>query len=219
MIRVALADDHPLFREGLRKALSISSDFTLVGEAGDGEAALELCRKETPDVLILDVSMPRCDGFGVLGQLARVSPRTRAIVLTVHLEREIEERALSGGARGFLQKDSSARTIVRAVHAVFDGEVWASRFASSRVLASAGPRTALDTLTGRENEMLAYLGRGLMNREIADKTGLSEKTVASHIASLVGKLGVRSRLEAAILARRHARSRPTRKRETGGKGE
>ena len=216
MIKVALADDHPLFREGLGKALSMAADISVVGEAADGEAALELCRRETPDVLILDVSMPRCDGFGVLDQLSRVSPRTRAIVLTVHLEREIEERALSGGARGFLQKDSSAQTIVRAVRAVFDGQVWASRFASSRLLASSGPRTALDTLTARENEMLAYLGRGLMNREIADKTELSEKTVASHIASLVGKLGVRGRLEAAILARRHARTRPTRKRESRG---
>src|SRR5213075_1862912 len=119
MIKVALADDHPLFRECLRKALSMATDISLVGEAEDGEAALELCGAQAPDVLILDVSMPRCDGFGVLGQLSRVSPRTRAIVLTVHLEREIEERALSGVARGFLQKDSSAQTIVRAVHAVF----------------------------------------------------------------------------------------------------
>ncbi|MEO8431542.1 MAG: response regulator transcription factor [Acidobacteriota bacterium] len=214
---MALADDHPLFREGLRKVLSMASELDLIGEAADGEAALELCRRLHPDILVLDVSMPRCDGFGVLAELPKAAPQTRAIMLTVHLEREVEERALAGGARGFLQKDSSAATILRAIRAVAGGQVWASRFAASRILSAAAPRMPVDTLTARESEMLAFLGRGMMNREIAEKTGLSEKTVASHVASLVAKLGVRGRLEAAMLARRYARSRPSRKRD-GGEG-
>jgi|SRR5215471_3285572 len=204
MIRIAVADDHPLFREGLRKALSVGSDLQIVGEASDGQQALDLCAKERPDVLVLDLTMPRCDGFGVLEQLRRVSPATRALVLTVHMEREFEERSLASGARGFLQKDSSVPTILRAVRSVASGGVWASRESTSRVLATAGPRERdpFESLTTREREILDLLRQGLKNREIARQTDLSEKTIAAHVASLIAKLGVRGRVEAAVLARR-----------------
>jgi DNA-binding NarL/FixJ family response regulator len=205
MIRIAVADDHPLFREGLRKALSMGADLQLVGEAADGQQALDLCGREKPDVLVLDLTMPRCDGFGVLEQLRRVSPSTRALVLTVHMEREFEERSLASGARGFLQKDSSVPTILKAVRAISSGRVWASRESTSRVLSSTGAEGRWDpfeSLTAREREILDFLRQGLRNREIAGQTGLSEKTIATHIASLIGKLGVRSRVEAALLARR-----------------
>ncbi len=203
MIRIAIADDHPLFREGLRKALSMSAEISLVGEAADGNAALLLVGLEKPDVLILDLTMPRCDGFGVLEQLSAASPETRAIVLTAHLEREIEERAVAAGARGFLHKDSSVETILRAIRSVAGGGIWASRMATSAVLTRAPASAPLDSLTARERGVLSLLGRGMMNREIASKTGLSEKTVASHVASVIGKLGLRGRVEAALLARRY----------------
>lgn len=204
LIRVATAEDHPVFREGLRKALSMGADLVLVGEASDGEAALVMVAQEKPDVLVLDITMPRCDGFGVLDQLPRVSPSTRALVLTGHLEREFEVNAVASGARGFLHKDSSVESILRAVRAVAGGQVWASRGATSTVLRqSAAEADPLDVLTTREREILAFLGRGMMNREIAAKTSLSEKTVASHVASLISKLGLRGRVEAAILARRY----------------
>lgn len=204
MIRIALADDHPLFREGLRKALSVGTDMAVVGEASDGQAALELCGREKPDLLILDLSMPRCDGFGVLDQLHRVSPGTRALVLTVHLERRYEEESLGAGAGGFLQKDAPVPTILKAVRTVAAGQTWASRRSTSRVLRSvddsAGPR---EVLTAREREVLALLGRGLKNQEIAREISLSQKTVATHVGSLIAKLGVRSRVEAALLASRY----------------
>lgn len=204
IIRVATAEDHPVFREGLRKALSMGADLQLVGEASDGQAALEMVAIEKPDVLVLDLTMPRCDGFGVLEQLPRVSPATRALVLTGHLEREFEVKAVASGARGFLHKDSSVESILRAVRAVASGQVWASRAATSTVLReSAASADPLDVLTSREREILSFLGRGMMNREIAVKTSLSEKTVASHVASLIAKLGLRGRVEAAILARRY----------------
>lgn len=203
MIRVAIADDHPLFREGLRKALSMSAELQLVGEAADGKAALLLVEREKPDILILDLTMPRCDGFGVLEQLAGVAPQTRALVLTAHLEREFEERAVASGARGFLHKDSSVAVILRAIRAVAGGGIWASRMATSAVLSRAAAAAPLDSLTARERGILGLLGRGMMNREIASKTGLSEKTVASHVASVIGKLGLRGRVEAALLARRY----------------
>jgi DNA-binding NarL/FixJ family response regulator len=206
MIRIAIADDHPLVREGLRKAISVGADLRLVGEAEDGQQALDLVAREKPDVLVLDLTMPRCDGFGVLEQLPRVSPSTRTLVLTVHLEREVEERSLASGARGFLRKDSSVPTILKAVRAIASGSIWASRQSTSRVLSSSAPERRLEpleSLTGREREILDFLRRGLRNREIAQQTGLSEKTIGSHIASLIGKLGVRSRVEAALFARRH----------------
>jgi two-component system response regulator DegU len=206
MIRIAIADDHPLFREGLRKALSVGSDLQLVGEASDGRQALALCAQERPDVLVLDLTMPLCDGFRVLEQMGTVSPSTRTLVLTVHLEREFEEKSLSSGARGFLQKDSSVTTILAAVRAVAGGGLWANRQTTSRVLRSkVGEQKTLDPLaclTAREREILDFLCLGLRNREIARRTSLSEKTVATHVASLIGKLGVGSRVEAALLARR-----------------
>jgi len=208
MIRIAVADDHPLFREGLRKALSVGADLQLVGEASDGRQALALCAQERPDVLVLDLTMPHCDGFAVLKQMAEVSPSTRTLVLTVHLEREFEEKSLSSGARGFLQKDSSVATILAAVRAVAAGGVWANRQTTARILRSGGNAQStgnpLDRLTAREREILDFLCQGLRNREIAQRTGVSEKTVASHVASLIVKLGVGSRVEAALLARRHA---------------
>jgi DNA-binding NarL/FixJ family response regulator len=203
MIRVAIADDHPVFREGLRKALATGADLQLVGEASNGEDALAMAAREKPDVLVLDLTMPRCDGFGVLEQLPRVSPATRALVLTARLEREVEVQAVAAGARGFLQKDSSIDLILRAVRSIAGGQVWASRVATSAVLSEAGAEEPFESLTARERGILALLGRGLMNREMAAKTGLSEKTVASHVASLISKLGLRGRVEAALLARRY----------------
>jgi DNA-binding NarL/FixJ family response regulator len=204
MIRVAVADDHPLFREGLRKALSLGTDLQLVGEASDGEQALRVCTEHRPDVLVLDVTMPRCDGFGVLEQIKRVAPETQVLVLTAHLEREYELRALAAGARAFLQKDGSVQIILKAIRAVAAGEVWASRLGSAEVLARLAPDHPLAGLTSRERNVLTLLGRGMMNREVAAKTGLSEKTVASHVANLISKLGVRGRVDAALIARRYA---------------
>jgi DNA-binding NarL/FixJ family response regulator len=203
MIRVVIADDHPLFREGLRKALSMDPELRLVGEAVNGDECLAICGREHPDVLILDVTMPQCDGFGVLERLPRTAPTTRAVVLTVHLERSFEERALAAGARGFLQKGSSASMILQAVRAVAAGQIWATRVGTAQVLAGSPVVEVMSSLTSREREVFSFLGRGLMNREIAQETGLSEKTIASHVASLISKLGVRGRVAAALLARRY----------------
>lgn len=207
MIRVAIADDHPVFREGLRKAIATARDIVLAGEARDGHEALQLCTREKPDLLVVDLAMPRCDGFGVLEQLFRVSPKTRALVLTAHATRAFEERSLAAGASGFLQKDSSVATILKAMRAVSAGEVWASRIGASNVLSSRSRRkssSVLPALTKREEEILILLGQGMRNREIARQTGVSEKTIATHLVNLTEKLGVRSRLEAALLGRKYA---------------
>jgi len=202
-----VADDHPLFREGLRKAISTEPTLLLVGEASDGQEALALCARETPRVLLLDIAMPRCDGYGVLEQLSRVSPETRALIITAHAERAFEEKALAKGAAGFVQKDASVSSILQAIRAVAQGEVWASRAASFRMLRrhdSRGEDRLFGRLTAREREILGLLGQGLRSRQIAVRTGLSERTVAVHVSNLIQKLGVRSRVEAALLARQYA---------------
>ena len=206
-LRVAVADDHPLFREGLRKAISTEPTLLLVGEASDGQEALVLCGREKPRVLLLDIAMPRCDGYGVLEQLSRVSPDTRALIITAYAERAFEEKALAAGAAGFVQKDASISTILQAIGAVARGEVWASRAASFRVLRrrdSSAEDRVFGRLTAREREILGLLGQGLRSREIAVRTGLSERTVSVHVGNLIQKLGVHSRVEAALLARQYA---------------
>jgi DNA-binding NarL/FixJ family response regulator len=206
-VRVAIADDHPLFREGLRKAISTDPAMFLVGEAADGQEALALCAREAPRVLLLDIAMPRCNGYGVLEQLFRVSPETRALIITAYAERSFEEKALAAGAAGFVQKDASVTTILKAIRSVADGELWATRAGTSRVLRrrdSKGEDRLFGALTSREREILALLGHGLRSRQIALRTGLSERTVSVHVANLTQKLGVRSRVEAALLARQYA---------------
>jgi DNA-binding NarL/FixJ family response regulator len=202
-----VADDHPLFREGLRKAISTEPTLLLVGEAADGQEALALCAREAPRVLLLDIAMPRCDGYGVLEQLSRVSPDTRALIITAYAERAFEEKALAAGAAGFVQKDASISTILQAIRAVARGEVWASRAASFQVLRrsdSKGEDRVFGRLTAREREILGLLGQGLRSGQIAARTGLSERTVSVHVGNLIQKLGVRSRVEAALLARQYA---------------
>src|ERR1700687_3376279 len=121
MIRIVVADDPPIFREGLRKTLSSGAELRVVGEASNGDQALALCAKIRPDVLVLDLEMPRCDGFVVLDRLSRISPGTRTVVLTARVDRESQPRALAAGARAFLRKDTTLDVILEAVRAVAAG--------------------------------------------------------------------------------------------------
>jgi DNA-binding NarL/FixJ family response regulator len=212
VIRVAIADDHPIFREALRLAVALDPEIQIIGEAGDGNKALKLCSRERPDVLLLDLKMPRCNGFVVLEQIFRVAPSTRVLVVTAQHGAELEERLLVAGARGYIAKGSLlASTVNKAIRAVAAGEIWATRVGISRVLASAkpvkdrrrhAPPPARPLLTAREAEVLGLIQQGLRNREIAGRTGVSEFTIGTHVAKITRKLGVRSRAEAALLWRR-----------------
>jgi two-component system nitrate/nitrite response regulator NarL len=213
LIRVVIADDHPVFREGLRQAVSIDAEIRIVGEADDGDEALAQCGQHRPDVLLLDLKMPRCNGFIVLEQIFRVAPSTSVLVVSGQPQADLEEKLLAAGARGYLAKSGlQAVTVLKAVRAVASGEIWASRVAVSRVLSSAPVRRDAPeppgpprwpVLTAREQEVLGLIEQGLRNREIARRTGISEFTIGTHVANLTRKLGVRSRAEAAVLWRRY----------------
>lgn len=204
-VDVVLADDHAIFRAGLRGALERGSGLCVVGEAGSGLEAMRLCLRLKPEILIFALEMPG-GGYELLLELQRVSPGTRALVLSTRSNPDIEERAIRGGACGFLRKTASESAILQAARAVARGEIWAGRRATSRLLKARLARSRSHPgpapLSAREWEVLRLLALGCRNRDIAERLGSSEKTIASQVASIVCKLGVRGRVAAAITGRR-----------------
>jgi DNA-binding NarL/FixJ family response regulator len=207
MITVLIADDHPVVRQGISVLLSVHDDMVVVGEAADGQEALELTGQLQPDVLLLDLKLPGLDGVAVLGQLPERSARTRALVLTSAADQAQVTLALRAGAAGFLYKDIDPDALVRAIRSVHDGHTLLAREAaallSSRPAGQDG--RGIDSLTSREREVLGLLADGRSNREIAKALGVSEKTVKTHVSSVLAKLGVADRTQAAVLAVRQAR--------------
>jgi DNA-binding NarL/FixJ family response regulator/signal transduction histidine kinase len=198
--RVVIADDHTLVRQGLRRLLEETGQVEIVGEATDGEAALEVVTREQPDILLLDIQMPKLGGLGVLEQLraASTATPTRVLVMTTFAQDETVFQAVRLGARGYLLKDASAAELQAAIATVAGGGTLLTP-AAAGLLAERLHRP--DALTAREREVLGLVAEGLRNKEIAARLGASEKTVQFHIANLFGKLGAQSRTEAVRLAR------------------
>lgn len=208
MIRVLVADDHPVVRQGLRTFLDLQDDITVVGEAGDGARAVELVRELAPDVLLLDLKMPVLDGLGTLGELTGAA--TRVLVLTSVSDRADVGPAMRAGASGFLYKDVDPTALVRAVRAVHSGQVLLAPEAAEAMLAGGeGARPAGGPpvpLTDREREVLKLIAAGRSNREIARSLAVAEKTVKTHVSNVLMKLGVQDRTQAALYAVRHGLS-------------
>jgi DNA-binding NarL/FixJ family response regulator len=206
-ITVGLADDQPLVRSGLRMIVEGEPDLCVVGEAGDGEAAVALVADTTPDVLLLDVQMPGLDGLAAMEQIARTQATTRVLMLTTFDLDEYVYRAMRAGASGFLLKDMQGEDIVTAIRQIARGadallapaltRRLVDRFAVGPPRPSAG---GLDRLTDREVDVLRLLGRGLSNAEIASELFIGETTVKTHVARVLMKLGLRDRVQAAIVA-------------------
>ena len=207
-ITVLIADDHPVVRQGLRVLLSVQDDIAVVGEAADGREAVDLATVLAPGVILLDLKLPGLDGLGVLAELRDRGLPARALVLTSAADPASVTLAMRAGAAGFLYKDVDPDALVRAVRSVNDGNTLLAPEAAGLLVRSGRGGEAmhgLGALTGREREVLAQIAEGRSNREIARLLGVSEKTVKTHVSSVLGKLGVADRTQAALYAVRHSR--------------
>ncbi|MFB4300476.1 response regulator [Actinomadura sp. NTSP31] len=206
-IRVLIADDHPVVRQGLRTFLSIQDDIEVVGEAADGTSAVTLAESLEPDIVLMDLKMPGADGVTALTELRARGVGARVLILTSVTERGHVLPAVRAGAAGYLYKDVDPRALVQAIRAVHDGHVLFAPDAAEAVLRSESGREPADrglaALTEREREVLVHIACGRSNREIARALVVSEKTVKTHVSNLLMKLGVQDRTQAALYAVRN----------------
>ncbi len=195
--RVVIAEDHTIVREGLRFLLSAAPDLEIVGEAGDGREAIQCAERLKPDLIVTDLSMPRMNGMEAVREIKKRSAATKVLVLTVHKTEEYILAALQAGADGYLLKDSTHAELLMAVKHVLSGRRYISPGISDQVLEgylegkkSGGVRTAWDSLSAREREVLKLIAEGFRNKEIAEQLCISVKTVEKHRANLMGKLNL-----------------------------
>jgi DNA-binding NarL/FixJ family response regulator len=207
VIRVLVADDQTVVREGLVMLLGLSPGIEVVDAAGDGDEAVRLARRHRPDVVLMDLRMPRCDGVAATRQILEELPNTRVIVLTTYADDESVFAALEAGARGYLTKDAPAAEIQRAIRLVYAGEALldpsVQRRLIERAVGSATPAAATsypDGLTQREVEVLREIAAGYSNREIADRLSISETTVKTHVNNIFTKANLRDRAQAVVYA-------------------
>jgi DNA-binding NarL/FixJ family response regulator len=208
-VRILLADDQPLLRTGFRMVLGAEDDLDIVGEAGDGSEAVDLARRLLPDVVLMDIRMPRLDGVAATRAIVDARLPVRVLILTTFDLDEYVVGALRAGASGFLAKDVPAEDLVTAIRTVAAGEAVVAprilkrlldRFADSLPDPSSTPPKALDSLTEREREVLIQVARGLSNAEIAGALSVSETTIKTHVGHVLTKLGLRDRVQAVVLA-------------------
>lgn len=201
-ITVLLADDHSVVRQGLRMFLGLDPDLEVVGEARDGEEAVRCTRELEPDVVLMDILMPGMDGIEATTTIRRQMPDTEVIALTSVLEDEKVFSAIRAGAIGYLLKDTEADELCRAIKAAAAGQVQLSPAAAARLMRQVRAPEDPDELTPRELDVLRLLAHGLANKEIARDLGIGEKTVKTHVSSILSKMGVLSRTQAALQALR-----------------
>lgn len=210
-IKVVIADDHTLFREGLRRILSLEKEILVVGEASRGDEVTKAVEKGKPDVLLLDLKMPKADLIQTLLDVKEKHPHTKVLVLTAYSEEENILNAAKGGARGYVLKGASSSALLQAIKTVHEGDLWVDREISSAEVFKEiaftrslppedGPKNEiLQSLTKREIEILKLVAEGLTNEEIGKKVFISEKTVKTHLTNIFAKLRVNNRFKAALM--------------------
>jgi two-component system, NarL family, nitrate/nitrite response regulator NarL len=214
-IRIVIADDHPIFRDGLRRLLEAESDLKVIGEAADGGEAVKLARQLEPDILLLDLAMPRTPGLEALREMSsgQGSNAVRVILLTAAAEKNQIVEALQLGARGVVLKDSATQLLLKCIHTVMAGEYWVGRESVSnlvqylRKLVQASGEEARQKkfgLTPRELEVVSAVVAGFSNKQIAEHFKISEDTVKHHVSNIFDKVGVSTRLELALFAVNHS---------------
>lgn len=209
-VRLVIADDHPIFRDGLRRLLEAEPEFKVIGEASDGADAVKLARQLKPDILLLDLAMPRHPGLEALKELTSGDATSvRVILLTAAAEKSQIVEALQLGARGIVLKDSATQLLLKAIHTVMGGEYWVGRESVSNLVQylrglvqSSGEeaRQKKFGLTPRELEIVSAVVAGYSNKEVAEYFKISEDTVKHHLSNIFDKLGVSTRLELALFA-------------------
>ncbi|NTW02510.1 MAG: response regulator transcription factor [Oscillochloris sp.] len=203
-ITILIADDHTMFRQGLREILERKGGFNVIAEVSDGEAAVAAARAMCPDIALLDVSMPGMTGIEAARQIVSASPTTRSVVLTMHRDEHTILEALRAGANAYLLKDADSAELIEAIRVVYRGEATLAGSAAARVLdllrRGEGSVATGDLLTPRERDILALVAQGDDNRAIALKLSLSEKTIGNRLSEIFQKLNVSNRTQAAIVA-------------------
>ena len=208
MIRILIADDHFMVREGLHLILSMEDDMQVAGEAADGETAVRLAADLQPDLVLMDLRMPGMGGLAAIEKILATQPQMAIVILTTYNEDELMIRGLQAGARGFLLKDTGRQTLFHTIRAAARGETLLQPEVLARVLAHTNAETAppegtnetLTPLTGRELEVLSAVARGDRNKEIALALGVTERTIKAHLTNVYNKLGVDSRAAAVSTA-------------------
>jgi NarL family two-component system response regulator LiaR len=204
-IRILLADDHVVVREGTRELLEREEDLEVVAEAGDGEEAVRLATNQRPDVVLMDIAMPKLDGIEATRRIKAINPAIAVLVLTAYDDDQYVFALLEAGAAGYLLKDVQTNELIRAIHAVYAGEsvlhpAIARKVVNRFARPTGRPReeSAVEQLTERELEVLKLAAKGMTNRQIADELTLSIHTVQAHLSNIFGKLGIGSRTEAVL---------------------
>lgn len=203
-VKVMLADDHLLMREGIRKLLEFDGKIKVVDEAGDGEECLEKLKKSKPEVLLLDINMPKKNGLEVLQKIKDENIDVKVLILTVHIEIEYLLKAVDIGADGYILKDSESIELKKAINIVMKGENYIQPklipILNNRLVARDMDKDKVDSLTEREKEVLIQVANGMFNKEIATTLNISERTVKNHISNIFKKIDVSDRTQAAVFA-------------------
>lgn len=206
-IKILLADDHSMIREGIKQLLELDSQFTVIGQAGDGVECMKLLQKELPDVLLLDVNMPRMNGIDVLEKIKEQNMDVKVLMLTIHNEVEYLLRAVDIGCNGYILKDSDIGLLKRAILSVYEGDTFIQPdlipILNMGLISREESSQTLEGLTKRELEVLKLITEGLFNKEIAYKLNISERTVKNHVSNIFKKINASDRTQAAVFAIKH----------------
>ncbi len=204
-IRILIADDHPMFREGVVQSLASEKDFTIIGQASNGKNAIEMAKELLPDVLLLDITMPDQDGITITKKISAAFPVIQIIMLTASENEDDLMKALKAGARGYVLKGISAKELVKVVRTIVAGGTYISPDMANMILfelSQPSQPDPLSELSDREKEILKLVAKGYTNREIGAQIHLTEKTIKHYMTNILQKLHVRSRVEAALIVQK-----------------